>query len=74
MYVEATDESMTNRLMKRGETSGRVDDNSDTIKLRLKTFHKETEPVIEYYAKQGKFSFIFSLITYLVIHDVEITI
>jgi len=45
---------MTKRLTKRGETSGRVDDNSETIKLRLKTFHKETEPVIEYYAKQGK--------------------
>lgn len=45
---------MTKRLLKRGETSGRVDDNEDTIKLRLKTFHKETEPVIEYYAKANK--------------------
>ena len=54
LYVEASDESMTKRLLKRGETSGRVDDNEDTIKLRLKTFHKETEPVIEYYGKQGK--------------------
>ena len=53
LYGEASDESMTNRLMKRGETSGRVDDNMETIKLRLKTFHKETEPVIEYYGKQG---------------------
>ena len=40
--------------MKRGESSGRVDDNEETIKKRLETFHDITKPVIDYYEKQGK--------------------
>ena len=45
---------MTKRLLGRAETSGRVDDNEETIKKRLKTFHDITSPVVEYYEKQGK--------------------
>jgi hypothetical protein len=45
---------MKERLMKRGESSGRVDDNEETIKKRLDTFHAVTQPVIDYYEKQGK--------------------
>jgi len=45
---------MKKRLMKRAETSGRVDDNEETIVKRLKTFHDHTRPVIEYYDKQHK--------------------
>lgn len=29
---------MTKRILERAKTSGRVDDNPDAIKLRLKTF------------------------------------
>ena len=54
LYVEASDDTMKQRLMKRGESSGRVDDNEDTIKQRLKTFHEATKPVIDYYKKNGK--------------------
>ncbi len=45
---------MTERLIKRGETSGRIDDNEETIQKRLKTFHEETTPILGYYGKQGK--------------------
>lgn len=44
---------MTKRLLKRGETSGRVDDNEETIKKRLDTYYKATEPVIAFYEKRG---------------------
>lgn len=54
LYVEASDETMVKRLLKRGESSGRVDDNEETIKQRLETFHQVTQPVIDHYAKQGK--------------------
>jgi len=54
LYFEVSDETMTARLLKRAETSGRVDDNEETIKKRLKTFHNLTQPVIDYYASQGK--------------------
>ena len=45
---------MTKRLLHRGQTSGRVDDNEETIKNRLKTFHNQTMPVLDLYEKQGK--------------------
>jgi adenylate kinase len=54
LYIEASDETMTQRLLGRGASSGRVDDNIESIQERLKTFHNITQPVIEYYEKQGK--------------------
>jgi adenylate kinase len=43
---------MTGRLLKRGETSGRADDNVETIKKRLDTFHQHSEPVMDAYASK----------------------
>ncbi len=54
IYFDVPDEVMTKRLVKRGETSGRIDDNEETIQKRLKTFHEETTPILGYYGKQGK--------------------
>ena len=47
------DETMTERLLKRGQSSGRVDDNVETIKKRLDTFHKHSKPVIEAYKEKA---------------------
>ena len=44
---------MVKRLMKRGETSGRADDNEETIKKRLDLYYKATEPVIAFYEGRG---------------------
>merc|ERR1719341_894656 len=49
LYFEVSDETMTQRLLKRAETSGRADDNAETIKKRLVTFHQHSEPVIAAY-------------------------
>jgi len=49
LYFEVPDEVMVERLLHRAKTSGRVDDNEATIKLRLNTFHKHSEPVIQHY-------------------------
>eukprot|EP00918_Siedleckia_nematoides_P016285 GHVU01035011.1.p1 GENE.GHVU01035011.1~~GHVU01035011.1.p1 ORF type:complete len:195 (-),score=36.91 GHVU01035011.1:814-1398(-) len=54
LYFEVADDTMVKRLLKRAETSGRVDDNEETIKKRLNTFHNITQPVIDHYSKQGK--------------------
>jgi len=54
IYFQVSDETMTTRLLKRGETSGRADDNEETIKQRIITFHAETQPVIDYYKKAKK--------------------
>jgi adenylate kinase family enzyme len=40
---------MRERLVARGLTSGRVDDNEETIQRRIHTFHRASEPVAEAY-------------------------
>ena len=44
------DELMT-RLIKRGQESGRADDNEETIKKRLVVYHSQNQPLIEWYKK-----------------------
>ena len=46
------DELMT-RLIKRGQQSGRADDNEETIKKRLVVYHSQTQPLIEWYKQEG---------------------
>lgn len=53
LYVDAKSETMVKRLLKRGETSGRSDDNEETIKKRLDLYYKATEPVIAFYESRG---------------------
>lgn len=36
-----------------GELKKRADDNPETIKERLKTYHEKTEPLIDFYKKEG---------------------
>jgi adenylate kinase family enzyme len=47
--AEVSDETMRERLVARGLTSGRVDDNEETIQRRIHTFHRASEPVAEAY-------------------------
>ena len=54
IYFDVADETMTKRLLERGKTSGRVDDNEETIKKRLETFHNQTKPVVDYYSSKDK--------------------
>jgi adenylate kinase family enzyme len=44
---------MQERIMSRGKTSGRADDNEATIKKRLDVFNKETRPVTKMMDKAG---------------------
>lgn len=48
------DELMT-RLIKRGQESGRADDNEETIKKRLVVYHTQTSPLIDWYKADGKY-------------------
>ena len=54
LFLNTSDEIMTQRIMKRGETSGRVDDNEEAIKKRLQTYIDSTMPIIEQFREQGK--------------------
>lgn len=50
-------EELTRRLLLRGQTSGRPDDqNEELIRRRVKEYNDKTTPVADYYSQQGKFA------------------
>ncbi|MGL5957215.1 MAG: adenylate kinase [Phocaeicola sp.] len=56
--LEVPEEELMTRLIKRGEISGRADDNEETIKKRLSVYHSQTSPLIEWYKTEGKYQHI----------------
>lgn len=44
---------MLKRLLHRGETSGRTDDNIESIKKRFRTFEETSMPVVDHQRKRG---------------------
>ncbi|BDC97985.1 adenylate kinase [Persicobacter psychrovividus] len=53
--LEVEDQELRNRILERGKSSGRADDQSiDKINNRISVYKAETLPVAEYYNKQGK--------------------
>jgi len=53
--LEVDDNELVDRLIKRGEQSGRADDNLETIKQRLHVYHNQTQPLMDYYKHEGKY-------------------
>ena len=45
---------MTARIMERGRSSGRIDDNEEAIRKRLVTYHESTMPIIKEFEARGK--------------------
>ncbi|MEY2792869.1 MAG: hypothetical protein RJA76_861 [Bacteroidota bacterium] len=55
--LEVNEEVLTNRLLERGKTSGRPDDqNEDLIRKRVQEYSEKTAPVANYYQAQKKFN------------------
>lgn len=53
--LEVDDAEIVDRILKRGQTSGRSDDNDEaTVRKRISVYKSETAPVFDYYANQGK--------------------
>jgi len=51
-----SDETVFQRIHHRAEIEGRADDASDdTIRQRIATYHNQTEPLIDFYKKAGKY-------------------
>ena len=56
LALDVTEQELINRLLNRGKTSGRSDDNNeDVIKKRFVVYTNETSPVADYYKKSRKF-------------------
>jgi adenylate kinase len=54
LWLDVDDDELIGRLVNRGKDSGRDDDTLETIKSRLAVYYRETEPLKEFYSKQGK--------------------
>lgn len=54
LFFECPEKVMLDRLLERGKTSGRADDNIESIKKRFRTFEETSMPVVDYFATQGK--------------------
>ena len=54
--LEATDDELVERLLKRGETSGRSDDQDEAkIRNRFDEYNQKTAPLRSFYTNQSKF-------------------
>ncbi len=53
--LEADDDELMERLIKRGIDSGRSDDNPETIGKRLKVYHEQTAPLRDFYSSRGQY-------------------
>ena len=53
LELSVPDEMLMERLINRGKTSGRADDNEETIAKRLSVYHAQTAPLVEWYAQEG---------------------
>ncbi len=51
--LEVEEQELITRLLKRGEESGRSDDNMETIKQRLNVYHSQTQPLHDFYVEEG---------------------
>jgi adenylate kinase len=53
--LEVPEEELIKRILLRGQMSGRSDDNEETARKRLETYHNQTSPLKAYYEEQGKY-------------------
>lgn len=54
LFFDCPEAVMLKRLLKRGENSGRSDDNAESIKKRFQTFQGTSMPVVKYFDKVNK--------------------
>jgi len=50
VWLTCSDEILVDRILARGLTSGRQDDNAESVRIRLKAFNENTEKIREHFA------------------------
>ncbi len=53
--LEVPEDELVDRLVKRGAESGRKDDTPETITKRLEVYHRQTQPLKEFYTEEETF-------------------
>ena len=59
--LQVDEDELISRLLNRGKTSGRSDDNLEVIKNRLAVYEKQTKPIVEFYKNIGKHTEIYGI-------------
>lgn len=54
LYLDCPDDVMVSRILERGQSGARSDDNETTIRARFKTEELETKPIVEMFRSSGK--------------------
>ncbi|KAG7101098.1 Uridylate kinase like protein [Verticillium longisporum] len=54
LFYDCPEATMEARLLERGKTSGRADDNAESIRKRFRTFVETSMPVVDYFAQEGR--------------------
>jgi adenylate kinase len=50
VLIDVPDDVVVERISRRGQ--GRADDNPETVRERLRVYHRETEPLVAYYGER----------------------
>lgn len=53
--LNVPEEELVQRLVKRGQSYGRADDNEETIRKRLDVYYSQTCPLVDWYKAEGKY-------------------
>ncbi|XP_034411029.1 UMP-CMP kinase [Cyclopterus lumpus] len=54
LFFDCSNEVCIDRCLERGKSSGRTDDNRESLEKRIQTYLQSTRPIIELYEKRGK--------------------
>ncbi|XP_029970560.1 UMP-CMP kinase [Salarias fasciatus] len=54
LFFDCNNEICITRCLERGRSSGRTDDNRESLEKRIQTYQQSTRPIIDLYETQGK--------------------
>ena len=54
LFYDCPEAEMEKRLLERGKTSGRADDNAESIRKRFRTFIETSMPVVDHYETENR--------------------
>jgi len=55
LALDVDEDELVKRILHRAQKDGRVDDTEEVIQNRLKVYHAQTSPLIDFYKEQQKF-------------------
>lgn len=54
LELSVIEDVLIERILKRAQSEVRADDNRETLHERMRVYHTQTRPLVEYYSQQGK--------------------